>query len=181
MAAKKTRTEARSAAVRTLPGSDAAELMQTLLGVRPVATAAGEPLIHGVLVGVLHDFDESGQPRIVVPGRMETPSVARAICPLSPGQEGSQCALLFEGGDPARPLIMGVLQEPVLTLHAVGAVTTTQESESFSVEAERAIELRCGKASLRLSSDGRIELRGTTVVSHATGLNRIRGASIKLN
>lgn len=181
MAAKKTRSGNRTAAARTFSGSDASDLMQTLLGSRPLAPAAEDPLIHGVLVGVLHDFDAAGQPRIVVPGRMEVPRTARAICALSPGQEGRQCALLFEGGDPARPLIMGVLQEPVITLHAVGAATTTQEAESFSVEAERAIELRCGKASLRLSSDGRIELRGTTVVSHATGLNRIRGASIKLN
>lgn len=180
MAAKKTRTETRATA-RTVSGADASELMQNLLGGRPLATVADEALIHGVLVGVLHDFDAAGQPRIVVPGRMETPRVARAICALSPGQEGRQCALLFEGGDPVRPLIMGVLQDPVITLHAVGAATTTQEAESFSVEAERAIELRCGKASLRLSSDGSIELRGTTVVSHATGLNRIRGASIKLN
>jgi hypothetical protein len=177
VAAKKSRTST----TRTAQGSDASELMQSLLGARPLATAAGDPLIHGVLIGVLHDFDALGQPRIVVPGRMEMPRVARAICALSPGQEGCQCALLFEGGDPARPLVMGVLQEPVLTLHAVGAATTTQEAETFSVEAEQAIELRCGKASLRLSSDGRIELRGTTVVSHATGLNRIRGASIKLN
>ena len=58
---------------------------------------------------------------------------------------------------------------------------TDEELKAMAQEAERAIELRCGKASLRLSSDGRIELRGTTVVSHATGLNRIRGASIKLN
>lgn len=184
MAAKKVRVETRGATkTGSTSAGDAAELMQSLLGTHAsmADVAAVEPLIHGVLVGVLHDFDAAGQPRIVVRGRIEQPQVARAACALSPGQEGRQCALLFEGGDPTRPLIMGVLHEPVITIHALGASTTVQEAESFNLEAERAIELRCGKASLRLSSDGRIELRGTTVVSHATGLNRIRGASIKLN
>lgn len=178
MAAKKTGIETRREAVESAPRDAAAELMQALLGSRPLAAEAP---IQGVLVGLLHDFDATGQPRIVIPGRIEQPRVARSLCSLSPGQEGRQCALLFENGDPAQPLIMGLLHEPVITVHAAGAVTAMQEAESFRVEAERAIELRCGKASLRLSSDGRIELRGTTVVSHATGLNRIRGASIKLN
>jgi hypothetical protein len=176
--AKKTRVQTRPAA----SAGDASDLMQALIGARPAATAVtAEAPLHGVLVGVLHDFDDSGRPRVIVPGHIVVPRVARAICALGPGQEGRQCALLFEEGDLARPLIMGVLQEPVITIHALGATTTTQEAESFTVEAERAIELRCGKASLRLSSDGRIELRGSTVVSHATGLNRMRGASIKLN
>lgn len=177
MSAKKTRVQTPPAA----RAGDASDLMQALIGTRPAATAVAETPLHGVLVGVLHDFDDAGRPRIVVPGHIGVPRVARAICVLGPGQEGQQCALLFEEGDLTRPLIMGVLQEPVITIHALGATTTTQEAESFTVEAERAIELRCGKASLRLSSDGRIELRGSTVVSHATGLNRMRGASIKLN
>ena len=49
------------------------------------------------------------------------------------------------------------------------------------LHARHAIELHCGEASFRMSADGRIELRGSTLVSHATGLNRIRGASVKLN
>lgn len=178
MTAKKTGVEARRESAEPASRDAAAELMQALLGSRPLVAEAP---IQGVLVGLLHDFDAAGQPRIVIPGRIEQPCVARSICLLSAGQEGRQCALLFENGDLSQPLIMGLLHEPVITVHTVGAVTAVQEAESFSVEAERAIELRCGKASLRLSSDGRIELRGTTVISHATGLNRIRGASIKLN
>ena len=43
------------------------------------------------------------------------------------------------------------------------------------------IELRCGRASLIMEKDGRITLRGTRVVSHASGTNRIRGGSVQLN
>ncbi|HZF97489.1 MAG TPA: DUF6484 domain-containing protein [Pseudoxanthomonas sp.] len=178
MSAKKTLVETRPMA----DAGDASDLIQALIDAQPPPPAAAmEAPRHGVLVGVLHDFDEAGRPRVVVPGHIGAPRVARAICALGPDHPGQQCALLFEQGDLARPLIMGVLQEPVITLHALGAKTITQEAESFTVDAKHAIELRCGKASLRLSSDGRIELRGSTVVSHATGLNRIRGASVKLN
>jgi Domain of unknown function (DUF6484) len=183
VAAKKALPRVRTAATQARPATqaerDAAALMQSLLGARPVLQPASG--IAGVVIGVLHDFDADGQPRVRVPGRIDVPAVARACCVLSPGQEGSQCALMFEGGELSRPLVMGVLQDPVITLQAEGAVSVVEDGEVFSIEAEHAIELRCGKASLRLTGDGRIELRGTTVVSHATGLNRIRGASIKLN
>ncbi|HLL20091.1 MAG TPA: DUF6484 domain-containing protein [Rubrivivax sp.] len=140
--------------VQTQPiadAGDASDLIQALIDAQPSPAAATETPRHGVLVGVLHDFDAAGRPRVVVPGHIGAPRVARALCALGPDHQGQQCALLFEQGDLARPLIMGVLQEPVITLHALGAKTITQEAESFAVNAKHAIELRCGKASLRAS------------------------------
>ncbi|MNF02982.1 hypothetical protein D3C80_2022180 [compost metagenome] len=55
------------------------------------------------------------------------------------------------------------------------------DGDSLRIGHDKEIALHCGKASLRMTRDGRIELRGTTLISHATGLNRVRGASIKLN
>ncbi|TDR34746.1 hypothetical protein DFR29_1442 [Tahibacter aquaticus] len=158
---------------------DATGLMQALMR-RPAQESAPER-IDGVLIGVLHDIDEAGSPRVLVPGYSDSPRVARACCTLAPEQAGQQCALMFEGGDPARPLIMGLLQQPVITLQTRGSTQARQDVDTLHVRAEHAIELHCGKASLRLTSNGRVELRGTTVISHATGLNRVRGASIKLN
>ncbi|MBL8300003.1 MAG: hypothetical protein JNN30_16815 [Rhodanobacteraceae bacterium] len=176
MAAKKSRTEGRSIGK---PG-DASDLMQSLLGPRTVAPVVSSPL-HGIVIGLLYDFTAAGQPRIVVPGRLEQPCEARAICALDPSQQSRQCALMFESGDPGRPLILGMLHDPVVTVHTSGDATVHRDQDTFRVEAAEAIELNCGAASLRLSADGRVELRGSTVVSHSTGLNRIRGASIKLN
>lgn len=161
------------------PAEDGSGLMQALM-----QRSAAEPAparIDGVLIGLLLDFDEAGRPLVLVPGFGETPRPARACCVLTPEQRGHQCALLFEGGDPEQPLVMGMLQQPVVALQTSGETTVRQEVDALHVRAEHAIELHCGKASLRLTSSGRVELRGTTVVSHATGLNRIRGASVKLN
>jgi hypothetical protein len=41
--------------------------------------------------------------------------------------------------------------------------------------------LRCGEASISLSRDGKVVIRGRHIVSHASGVNRIRGGSVELN
>lgn len=55
------------------------------------------------------------------------------------------------------------------------------DGRELVLEADSALTLRCGKASITLTRDGRIVLRGTTVVSRATGVNRVVGGTIKLN
>jgi hypothetical protein len=141
------------------------------------ATAPG-----GVTIGFVADLDHDGCPRVIVPGGDDVPLRARSLCAVQASERGRQCALMYENGDPRQPLILGLLQHPVLSLHSPsGEVTVERNGDELLLQAEAAIELRCGDASLRLSADGRVELRGATVISHATGLNRIRGASIKLN
>jgi hypothetical protein len=41
--------------------------------------------------------------------------------------------------------------------------------------------LRCGEGSITLTRDGKIVLRGKHIVTHASGVNRIRGGSVELN
>jgi hypothetical protein len=55
------------------------------------------------------------------------------------------------------------------------------DGEVLNIRAARQIELRCGKASLVLRADGRVELSGTYVVSNSRGPNKVRGATISLN
>jgi hypothetical protein len=50
-----------------------------------------------------------------------------------------------------------------------------------SITARESITLKCGDASITLNRDGKIVLRGAHVVSHASGVNRIRGGSVELN
>jgi hypothetical protein len=49
------------------------------------------------------------------------------------------------------------------------------------VSAKHELVLRCGRASITLDSDGKVTIRGTQVVSHASGVNLIRGGSVQLN
>ncbi len=49
------------------------------------------------------------------------------------------------------------------------------------VEAEQALVLRCGEASITLTRDGKVFIRGTYVESHATGVQRIKGGCVRIN
>jgi hypothetical protein len=49
------------------------------------------------------------------------------------------------------------------------------------LEADREIELRCGKASLLLRHDGQIVMRGVHMRNEATGVQKIRGGKVQIN
>lgn len=136
---------------------------------------------NGVVIGFISHLNDQGLPCVAIPGRADEALPARSLCAISAEHRGQQCALLFENGDPRAPLILGLLQHPVLSLQGDIEQARHSADGELHLHARHAIELHCGEASFRMSADGRIELRGSTLVSHASGLNRIRGASVKLN
>ncbi|MDH4556941.1 hypothetical protein E8F11_17500 [Pseudomonas sp. BN417] len=148
---------------------------------RQAEVSARNTRVDGVLIGWLADIDDNGTPLVMVPDLLPEPRPAVSLCPLSEDQVGTQCAVMFGAGNRDNPILMGMLHHNVLTLTHSGGAQVQDDGESLRIEHAKEIALHCGKASLRLTRDGRIELRGTTLISHATGLNRVRGASIKLN
>lgn len=88
-------------------------------------------------------------------------------------------------------VILGVLQaEPAsqstgAAKDAAGIVTSPLgveiDGDQLVLSAKTRITLRCGEAMLILDETGRVTIRGKTVVSHASGVNRIRGGAIQLN
>lgn len=95
---------------------------------------------------------------------------------------GLRVVVLLPPGASQRPVVIGVVS-PVgwSTGTAPQGVEVIANGQRLVVSAEREVVLRCGKASLTLSEDGCIELRGTAILSHAEGANRIRGGSVQLN
>ena len=87
---------------------------------------------------------------------------------------GAELAVVFLGGDPDQPLVLGKLER-------FGGRTTRNAKRELVLEAERKITLRCGRSSITLSRDGRIEIRGQHLLSRAASVNRIRGGVIQLN
>ena len=87
-------------------------------------------------------------------------------------------ALLFEEGDARRPLVVGRIVDPG---RKSAAPVIRRDGEVVRVQAAERLELRCGKASVVMTADGRITIRGSTLVSHASASNRIRGGSVHLN
>ncbi|MGT2466130.1 DUF6484 domain-containing protein [Mesorhizobium sp.] len=134
--------------------------------------------IEGVVIGIFLGFD-SGDPLVVFPGNpKETAIPARSLTELASKEIGSEVALLFQDGDPGRPLIVGRIVEPA---RKASSPQVIRDGESVRIVGEERIELRCGEATILMEKDGRIIIRGTYVTSQASATNRIRGGSIDLN
>lgn len=133
--------------------------------------------IVGVVIGALIGF-EKGKPLVVFAGNPKDHAiVARSTAELTYEMIGCDLALLFEGGDAGKPLIVGRIVDPV----QMDATSVIRDGELVRVTAQEQLELRCGKASITMKKDGHITIRGTYLVSHASAANRIRGGSVNLN
>jgi hypothetical protein len=134
--------------------------------------------IDGVVIGIFLGFGGDG-PLVVFPGNpKETALPARSLATLTSEMVGSEMALLFEGGDPLKPLIVGRIVEPAMRSSAPEVL---RDGERVRIIGQERIELRCGDASILMEKDGRITIRGTYVTSQASATNRIKGGSIDLN
>jgi hypothetical protein len=137
--------------------------------------------IEGVVIGVLIGFD-AGAPLVVFSGNpKETALPARSLVELSSEAIGAEVALLFQEGDPGKPLIVGRIVEPARKAPSDAQPHVIRDGERVTITGEERVELRCGKARIIMEKDGRITIRGTYVTSHASAANRIRGGSVNLN
>lgn len=142
----------------------------------------------GVTIGTLIGFSGAGYPLIDL---VHAPSVAaRSVVPLDAEAIGRDVALLFEGGDPTRPMVIGVIQQPAPSPAAESDAEPATNTSPLEVEADgkrvvltgtHEVVLRCGKASIQLLSDGTVRIRGTNVLSRASATNRIRGGNVQIN
>ena len=136
--------------------------------------------LEGLLIGTIERFNSTGLPMVVVYGTSKC-FTANCVCELEQLKVGAQCAVMFPADGVSVPIILGILQQSVIVVDSPGEISVTQNAEKIELHSEVEINLRCGTAHLRMTADGLVELRGDKVVSHSTGLNRIRGASVKLN
>jgi uncharacterized protein DUF6484 len=145
----------------------------------------GEPTrtterLEGVVIGVLVNFDEGGAPLVDFPGNPANgPIVARMTAVLSGEDIGRDVALLFEGAEPDKPVLIG----PVVKPHrpAIPVVAVDRDGETLELTADREIVLRCGKASITLTRAGKVIVRGTYVSSLSSGVNKIKGGAVHIN
>lgn len=154
------------------------------------AAARGTPPVHGLVVGTLAGVDRRACPLVAFPGAPSAlPVPARAVVPLAASHVGRAVALLFDGGDVRRPIVMGVLDaappavapEGDRDAEAPRGVTVHVDDERIELEAAREIVLRCGAASLTLTRAGKVLVKGEYVLTQARGVNRIRGGSVQIN
>jgi hypothetical protein len=140
------------------------------------ARAVAEARIEGVVVGTVVALDAPGPPRVTYPGGPEGGLEARAMAALGPEDVGREVALLFEGGDPSRPVVMGRMHRG-----AAERPSVQTDGERVEISADKEIVLSCGKASITLTRAGKILIRGEYVLSRSSGVHRIQGGSVQIN
>jgi hypothetical protein len=99
---------------------------------------------------------------------------------------GRAVTIGFAEGDPDRPVILGLLQPDSKTRERVQESDAPPwkvevEGKRIVLSAAHEIVLRCGKSSVTLTSAGKVIIRGAYVLSRASGVNRIKGASVQIN
>ena len=108
------------------------------------------------------------------------PLIAQTTIPLGQKDVGADVVIFFIGSDPKRPIVMGrILSGPPTT--EPRALQMKIDGQSVSIEAEHQIILRSGKASITLTRAGKVVIRGEYILSRSTGVNQVKGGSIKLN
>lgn len=133
--------------------------------------------VDGVVVGRIASVGASGALRVTFAGAPEEGFAARAMTPIAKEDEGREVALMFEEGDPRRPIVMGKMVSPLATGQAEAAV----DGRRVEINAEEQIVLRCGESSITLTRAGKIIIRGAYVLSRSSGVNRIQGGSVEIN
>ena len=179
------KTKRAKSAGSTRQGTPLAQLLEREH--RPAPAPAPER-VDGIVIGTLVDIAPDGAPIVAIPQFGVSAVAARALQGLGREQIGQGVALGFEGGNPARPIVLGALFAPVGDTPAAatdpapaGTPVIREENGRVVVEAEGELELRCGKAVIRLDASGRIDIRGGYINTHASATQRIRGGSVQIN
>jgi len=133
----------------------------------------------GRLAGLAH----SGEAWVDLPGEGRRHVPARSTCALVPEQVGRQVLVTFVGDDRAHPIITGILREAADAAReaAVPRLDAVVDAERIVLTGKREVVLRCGKASIVLTADGSVVVKGARLLTSATGVHRIRGGAVQIN
>jgi hypothetical protein len=152
----------------------------------PIKKTTKSKKIDNVVIGLLLSINELGQPLVAYPDNPdETARTARSSVQLTIKDVGCEVALLFEGGDPKRPLVIGKIQQAQKSTTDKEQVESANiaelDGESIVLSARHSITLKCGKASITLTKAGKVVIRGTYLLNRSSGVNRIKGGSVQIN
>src|SRR5262249_26876794 len=136
---------------------------------------------------------ERGETRVEHDG-VSAPLVARIAASLddatlaAAARDQREVLLLFEDGDPSRPIVVALLrsQTPVVDalltdpLPSIDKVARI-DGKRVLIEGKEEVVLQCGNASLTLRRDGKAVLRGVNIVSQAEQVHKVRGGKVQIN
>ena len=178
-----------------IDGESLLDLVLAAHQARPAPLMPEPTRIDGIVIAQLTAISEGGALTITLPWSRE-PAAARSMAAIGEADLGGEVAVLFESGDPRRPVVMGRMHVPAPAApratpeasEAASAAADTApatdveaDGERVVFEAEKEIVLRCGKSSITLTRAGKILIRGAYVLTRSSGVNRIQGGSVQIN
>ena len=128
-----------------------------------------------VVSGKLVEQKADGALIVNFPQNTLGPLVARTL--VEDIHPGASVLLAFDGGDPTRPIILGILHDRART----DGQTLHLKAKRIVLEAEDELLLECGEGVVEARRDGKVSLKGRDVLSRATRTNKIRGATVLIN
>ena len=165
-----------------------------------------------VIIGELADIDSLGRPLVSYAAMTSSdPMLAVTTQEVTPNNIGRQVALLFANGESNKPVIVGLIHNPLTDILENYSIQQQNENadtpfpevtkeyaqitdlkrdqeEQVIVDGKRVviegaeeITLKCGKASITLTKSGKILIRGTYLSNRSSGVNRILGGSVQIN
>ena len=150
-------------------------------------------------VGSLVEITATGQAMVDFPGNIYGPQPVRSALtsedtsliqklPMS-------VLLIFENDDPQLPIISGVIKETIFQYPTQQRAQPQTEAKSantksdqvlidgnkLTIDAQEELILQCGDSSISLKQHGKVVIRGTQLISHASGANKIKGGNVNIN
>ena len=159
-------------------------LLQRAAHISSGTYVAEHPRMQGVAVGELLAVTEGAYQALVALDRQPGLNAiqARSSIDLHGAHIGRSVVLMFEGGDPSLPIVIGMLQGAGWPEEDRPCqVEVDVDSRRMVVSAKEQLVLRCGKASITLTKAGKVLIEGSYVLSRSTGVNRVKGGSVQLN
>jgi hypothetical protein len=134
--------------------------------------------IEGIVLGTVAAISDAGQPLVDFAENPEPdPIVSRSVVEIGIEHIGREVAMMFEDGRPGSPIAIGLMYRPDDT----SSLDVRVDQERLVFEAHQEIELLCGASSIVLTRDGKIRIKGTDILTRASGGNRIKGGSVRIN
>jgi hypothetical protein len=191
MSANPSESRTRAAGAEEGAGEGPSELGALLRGESLRAQAAAAAVVLATILTV----DEDGTVGVQLAGTPRS-RPARLGVPLSPGQllaaarAGRAAILAFENGDPALPIVVGLMQpaarpeagaSPEAAQPAAQQIQAEVDGRRVRITAQDEIVLECGSASITLRRNGRVVIHGDYVETCSEGTNRIKGGQVRIN
>jgi hypothetical protein len=160
--------------LRTAPLGIRAELP-----IRQESEIGAQNSCNHVVTGTIKAVTRQGEPIVELGAKYSGgPLMARTVAPVGENDISRQAVIMFDEGDPMRPIVLGLLYEAD---DSEKQVNVELDGEKLVLTGRREIVLRCGGASITLTRAGKVLIRGEYVLTRSKGVNRIKGGSVQIN